>query len=93
MRSELSISQIDSYGRDGFLVIDDFLTSAELEHLRAILTRVVQARDDARLPGEMAARPAGSDAGGLAPAAGRFRQAQPGLGTSAGPPHEPVANG
>jgi phytanoyl-CoA hydroxylase len=55
MRSELSRAQIESYRENGFLVIDDFLDHTEVDHLRSILFAAVEARGDARMPGEFAA--------------------------------------
>jgi phytanoyl-CoA hydroxylase len=54
MRTELSPDQIASYRDNGFLVIDDFLTGNEVEHLRGVLQHAVETRGDARVPSEMA---------------------------------------
>jgi phytanoyl-CoA hydroxylase len=46
MRNELSREQIEAYGEDGFLVIEDFLDAGEVEHLRGIVTEAAAALDD-----------------------------------------------
>jgi hypothetical protein len=38
MRNQLSREQIEAYGEDGFLVIEDFLDAGEVTHLRGIVT-------------------------------------------------------
>lgn len=63
MRSVLTEEQIQTYSDNGFLVIDDFLDAAELEHLRVILADAVAARGNARIPGELAGQPVGVRAG------------------------------
>lgn len=50
MRNELSRGQIEFYQDNGFVVIDDFLDGAEVDHLRQILTEAVAARGEAVLP-------------------------------------------
>ena len=47
------------------LVIDDFLDSDEVEHLRTVLATAVAARGLARMPGEMAPQPAAARASSI----------------------------
>jgi phytanoyl-CoA hydroxylase len=44
MRTEVDAEQIDRYRRDGFVVIDGFLTTKELEHWRATTEAAVDVR-------------------------------------------------
>jgi len=83
MRNGLSTEQIDSYRENGFLVIEDFLDPAEVDHLREILTSAVETRGEARVPGEQAAVPASAAALGDKPEDRRrlldaFRKHRPG---------------
>jgi len=50
MKSELSSGQIEQYQKDGFLVIEDFLTAGELETWRAAVTQAVEKRHGNKLP-------------------------------------------
>jgi ectoine hydroxylase-related dioxygenase (phytanoyl-CoA dioxygenase family) len=60
MRAELSAEEIARYREQGFLVIDDFLDTAEVQWLRDVLAGAVEARGDARMPGELAAQTVGA---------------------------------
>lgn len=46
MRSSFTQAEVDAYRRDGFLAVDDFLTSAELDTWRDVVDRAMQ--DDTR---------------------------------------------
>jgi phytanoyl-CoA hydroxylase len=50
MRSELSQTEIAKYQQDGFLVIEDFLTPAELDTWRSALTLAVSKRNGNKMP-------------------------------------------
>ena len=50
MKSELSQQQIDSYQENGFTVVEDFLSSEELEEWRAALEEALQHRGNYALP-------------------------------------------
>lgn len=52
MRHELTDGEIAAYRRDGFVVVDDFLTDEELEEWRDAVDEAVMERGEARLPGE-----------------------------------------
>ena len=45
MKTEITSGQIESYRRDGFVVVDGFLDDDELEHWRATVDRAIVARD------------------------------------------------
>ena len=53
MRSELAQEQIDFYQKNGFVVIDNFLDSAELEHWRESVTEAVKERNGQKMPGKV----------------------------------------
>lgn len=50
MKNELSAEQISAYRENGFLVIEDFLSPAELEAWRTALDEAVQKRKGFKLP-------------------------------------------
>lgn len=50
MRSELSPTEIAKYQQDGFLVIEDFLTPAELDTWRSALAQAVAKRNGSKMP-------------------------------------------
>lgn len=50
MRSELSPTEIAKYKQDGFLVIEDFLTPAELDTWRSALAQAVAKRNGNKMP-------------------------------------------
>jgi len=52
MRHELRLEEIESYRRNGFVVIDDFLNEPELEAWRDAVDEAVLKRGEARLPGQ-----------------------------------------
>lgn len=49
MKTQLSTEQIESYREDGFVVIDDFLTDAELEVWRTAVDEAIEQRADRKL--------------------------------------------
>lgn len=51
MKNELTQQNIAQYQRDGFLVIEDFLTPEELESWRSALNEAVAKRNGDKLPG------------------------------------------
>ena len=52
MLYELTPDEIHSYQKNGFVVIDNFLTPAELEVWRKVVGEAVAKRGEARMPGE-----------------------------------------
>ena len=52
MKIELTPPQIQSYRDHGFIVLEDFLSSAELQEWRDAVDEAVGARGDVRLPGQ-----------------------------------------
>ncbi|MEP6626685.1 MAG: phytanoyl-CoA dioxygenase family protein [Ginsengibacter sp.] len=52
MRSELAQEQIDSYQKNGFVIIENFLDSTELEHWRESVTEAVKERNGQKMPGK-----------------------------------------
>ena len=52
MKHQLNNDQIQSYRDNGFIVIEDFLTSDELEHWRKAVTTAVQERGGIKIPGK-----------------------------------------
>ena len=50
MKHELSAAQIEAYNRDGFLIIEDFLSPEELETWRNAVDEAVAKRDKQKLP-------------------------------------------
>lgn len=50
MRTELSREQVEQYQRDGFTIIENFLTADELERWRRAVGAAVKARGDRMLP-------------------------------------------
>jgi ectoine hydroxylase-related dioxygenase (phytanoyl-CoA dioxygenase family) len=50
MKHELSPEQIAAYQRDGFVVIEDFLSPPELENWRTALTEALQKRNGNKMP-------------------------------------------
>jgi phytanoyl-CoA hydroxylase len=51
MKTELSRQQITDYGKNGFLVITDFLDQDELDRWREAVTEALEERDGRKLPG------------------------------------------
>lgn len=62
MRSELSLQQIEKYQQDGFLVIEDFLTSEELDFWRGALQEAVARRNGNKMPDRKEVYGKGDDA-------------------------------
>lgn len=50
MRTTLTEQQIASFQTNGFVVIEDFLDSAELEHWRAVFTKAINNRSGKKFP-------------------------------------------
>ena len=51
MNSDVTSDQIERYRKDGFLVIDNFLTSSELTEWRSAVGEAVEERDGVKIPG------------------------------------------
>lgn len=51
MNTNLSQIQIEEYQREGFIVIDDFLTADELEHWRKAVSEAIDSRGTTKLAG------------------------------------------
>lgn len=51
MRNQLSEQEINSYRENGFLIVEDFLNSAELEHWRNKIFNSVRERAGIKIPG------------------------------------------
>jgi ectoine hydroxylase-related dioxygenase (phytanoyl-CoA dioxygenase family) len=51
MKCDVTSEQIDRYRRDGFLVIDNFLTPSELAEWRSAVCEAVEERDGVKIPG------------------------------------------
>jgi ectoine hydroxylase-related dioxygenase (phytanoyl-CoA dioxygenase family) len=51
MNADITAAEIEKYQNDGFLVIDDFLNSEELEVWRAAVTQAVKERNGIKIPG------------------------------------------
>ena len=62
MLYELTPDEIHSYQKNGFVVIDNFLTPAELEVWRKVVGEAVAKRGEARMPGEEGKAFVGSNA-------------------------------
>lgn len=62
MKTELSISQIDKYKKDGFLIIEDFLSVKELEYWREVFEKSVKGRKGNKLPNQESVYGEGDDA-------------------------------
>lgn len=52
MKYQISEEQVGAYQRDGFVVIEDFLTPGELEHWRNVVTTAVKERAGIKIPGK-----------------------------------------
>jgi len=52
MNTELSKQQIETYQRDGFLIIEDFLNPEELEEWRIAVTEAITERNGIKIPGQ-----------------------------------------
>ena len=52
MKHQLSPNQIESYQKNGFIVIEDFLSPQELEHWRKSVTTAVKERAGQKMPGK-----------------------------------------
>lgn len=53
MNYSVSNNQIEFYRENGFLVIDDFLNSEELNHWREVVLTAVEKREGIKIPGSM----------------------------------------
>src|ERR1041384_3556573 len=62
MNNNLSAKQIAQYNRDGFLVIEDFLTPEELNNWRTALDEALANRNGHKLPGRKEVYGKGDDA-------------------------------
>lgn len=51
MRTDLTPQQIQSYRDNGFVLIENFLSDAELNHWRTTVDEAVRARNNVKLPG------------------------------------------
>lgn len=51
MNTEITPSQIDFYQENGYIIIEDFLNSNELEKWREAVTEALQDRDGQKIPG------------------------------------------
>ncbi|MEV4886700.1 phytanoyl-CoA dioxygenase family protein [Chitinophaga ginsengisegetis] len=51
MNTLLTQKQIQSYRKDGFLLIENFLSQEELSHWRQVITEAVEQRDGRKMPG------------------------------------------
>src|SRR6202166_5301870 len=51
MNCDVTSDQIELYRKDGFLVIDNFLTSSELAEWRSAVEKAVEERDGVKIPG------------------------------------------
>ncbi len=61
MRYKVSKEEVTAYRENGFVVIDDFLTESELNVWRNAVDEAVEARGEARLPGQQGKTFTGSD--------------------------------
>ncbi len=52
MKNDLTQEQIQSYQTNGFIVIEDFLSTEELEHWRKSVTAAVKERGGIKIPGK-----------------------------------------
>ncbi len=52
MNYQVSEDQVEFYQKNGFLVIEDFLSADELEHWRAAVMNAVQQRNGQKMPGK-----------------------------------------
>src|SRR5436190_5995307 len=52
MKNDLTQEQIQSYQTNGFIVIEDFLSTGELEHWRKSVTAAVKERGGIKIPGK-----------------------------------------
>lgn len=52
MNSELSKSQIESYRENGYIIIEDFLDSTELNHWRERVEEALRERNGQKMPGK-----------------------------------------
>ncbi len=50
MKTQLTSSQVEQYRRDGFLLVEDFLSPTELEYWREAVTEAVEQRGGRKLP-------------------------------------------
>jgi ectoine hydroxylase-related dioxygenase (phytanoyl-CoA dioxygenase family) len=51
MKCDVTTEQIERYRKDGFLVIENFLTSSELAEWRAAVEQAIEERDGIKIPG------------------------------------------
>jgi len=51
MNCDPTSDQIDRYRKDGFVVIDDFLTASELAEWRSAVEEAIEERDGLKIPG------------------------------------------
>ena len=52
MNNQLSENQIKFYRKNGFLVVEDFLSADELEHWRETVIYAVAKRNGQKMPGK-----------------------------------------
>ena len=52
MNYQVNKGQVEFYQKNGFLVIEDFLSADELEHWRAAVMNAVQQRNGQKMPGK-----------------------------------------
>lgn len=52
MKTTLTNIQIESYRKNGFLIIEDFLNEAELEHWRQVVAQAIKERNGLKIPGK-----------------------------------------
>ena len=52
MQAEINSEQINFYYENGYIIIEDFLNSRELEHWRTSVTRAVEDRNGQKMPGK-----------------------------------------
>jgi phytanoyl-CoA hydroxylase len=52
MKNDISPQQIDAYRKNGYLVIENFLSPAELEHWRVSVTEAIEERGGQKIPGK-----------------------------------------
>jgi ectoine hydroxylase-related dioxygenase (phytanoyl-CoA dioxygenase family) len=62
MKNELSLDQIANYQKDGFIVIEDFLSSRELDNWRTALDEALAKRNGNKLPDRKEVYGKGDDA-------------------------------
>lgn len=53
MKTQLSKTDIQNFGENGFVLVEDFLSQTELAHWREVVTKAVQERNGVKIPGTM----------------------------------------